>query len=104
MEGAMDHPRRKSDLDFDYDSYGVERRLDSEQAPDAAGYWFLAAVLFAFIAAGIIVYRAGNAEMQTAANYLAIQRRRQASLIRSRFYRSIKASEARITRQSRPRI
>ena len=65
----MDHPRRKSDLDFDYDSYGVERRLDSEQAPDAAGYWFLAAVLFAFIAAGIIVYRAGNAEMQTAANY-----------------------------------
>ena len=37
--------------------------------PDAAGYWFLAAVLFAFIAAGIIVYRAGNTEMQTAANY-----------------------------------
>jgi hypothetical protein len=65
----MDQPMRKSDLDFDYDSYGLERRLNSERAPDAAGYWFLAAVLFAFIAAGIIVYRAGNAEMQTAANY-----------------------------------
>jgi cbb3-type cytochrome oxidase subunit 3 len=70
MEGAMDQPMRKSDIDFDYDSYGLERRLDTERAPDAAGYWFLAAVLFAFIAAGIIVYRAGNnAEMQTAANY-----------------------------------
>ena len=65
----MDQPLKKSDLDFDYDSYGLERRLDSEPAPDAAGYWFLAAVVFAFIAAGIIVYRAGNAEMQTAANY-----------------------------------
>ena len=65
----MDQPIRKSGLDFDYDSYGLEQRLDSERAPDAAGYWFLAAVLFAFIAAGIIVYRAGDAEMQTAANY-----------------------------------
>ena len=64
----MDQPVKKTDLDFDYDSYGLERRLDDERAPDAAGYWFLAAVLFAFIAAGIIVYRAGNAEMQTAAN------------------------------------
>jgi hypothetical protein len=65
----MDQPLKKSNIDFNYDSYGLERRLDSEQAPDAAGYWFLAAVLFAFIAAGIIVYRAGNAETQTAANY-----------------------------------
>jgi hypothetical protein len=68
-EGAMDQPMKKSDLDFDYDSYGLERRLESEQTADAAGYWFLAAVLFAFIAAGIIVYRAGNADIQTAANY-----------------------------------
>ena len=65
----MDKPIEKPDLDFDYDSYGLERRLDSDRAPDAAGYWFLAAVLFAFIAAGIIVYRAGNAETQTAAIY-----------------------------------
>jgi len=65
----MDQPVKKTDLDFDYDSYGLERSLESERAPDTTGYWFLAAVLFAFIAAGIIVYRAGNAEMQTAANY-----------------------------------
>ena len=65
----MDQPVKKHDFDYDFDSYGLERRLDDERAPDAAGYWFLAAVLFAFIAAGIIVYRAGNAEMQTAANY-----------------------------------
>ena len=65
----MDQPAMKTDLDFDYHRYGLERRLDDEPAPDAAGYWFLAAVLFAFIAAGIIVYRAGNAETQTAANY-----------------------------------
>jgi hypothetical protein len=65
----MDQPVNKHDFDYDYDTYGLERRLDDERAPDAAGYWFLAAVLFAFIAAGIIVYRAGNAEMQTAANY-----------------------------------
>jgi hypothetical protein len=67
----MDQPVKKTDLDFrdfDYDRYGLERRLD-EQTPGAAGYWFLAAVLFAFIAAGIIVYRAGDTEMQTAANY-----------------------------------
>ena len=66
----MDQPMKKNDLDFDYDSYELDRRLDSERSPDTAGYWFLAAVLFAFIAAGIIVYRAGNnTEMQTAANY-----------------------------------
>jgi hypothetical protein len=65
----MDQPAKKTDFDFDYDSYGLERRLDSERVPDTAGYWFLTAVLFAFIAAGIIVYRAGNTEMQTAANY-----------------------------------
>ena len=65
----MDQPMKKHDVE--YDRYGLEPRLDSGQAPDAAGYWFLAAVLFAFIAAGIIVYRAGNAETQTAANYRA---------------------------------
>jgi len=65
----MDQPLEKPDLDYDYDSYGLEHRLDSERVPDAAGYWFLAAVLFAFVAAGIIVYRTGNMETQTAANY-----------------------------------
>jgi hypothetical protein len=67
----MDQPIKKPDYDpnYDYDSYGLERRLDSERAPDTAGYWFLAAVLFAFIAAGIIVYRTGNMDIHTAANY-----------------------------------
>jgi hypothetical protein len=65
----MDLPTQKPDLHVDFDSYGLERPLGSEPGLDAAGYWFLAAVLFAFIAAGIIVYRAGNAETQTAANY-----------------------------------
>jgi hypothetical protein len=65
----MDQPVKKPDLDFDYDRYGLEHRLDAERTPDAVGYWFLAAVPFAFIAAGIIVYRAGNSEVQTAANY-----------------------------------
>jgi hypothetical protein len=65
----MDQPMKKPDLDFDHDSYRLEPSLEFERAPDAAGYWFLAAVLFAFIAAGIIVYRAGDTEMQTAANY-----------------------------------
>ena len=63
----MDQPMKNRD--FDYDSYRLEPSLESERAPDAAGYWFLAAVLFALVAAGIIVYRAGNTEMQTAANY-----------------------------------
>ena len=56
---------------FDHDLNGPHRDLLSEQKPDAAGYWFLAAVLFAFIAAGIIVYRAGTADpmQQTAQNY-----------------------------------
>jgi hypothetical protein len=62
-------PLQKPDLDYDYDNCGLERRLDAKRVPDAAGYWFLAAVLFAFLAAGIIVYRAGDTETQTAANY-----------------------------------
>ena len=63
----MDQPMKNRD--FDYDSYRLEPSLKSERAPDAAGYWFLAAVLFAFIAAGIIIYRASDTEIQTAANY-----------------------------------
>jgi hypothetical protein len=68
-EGPQDQPMTKHD--FDYDGFRLEPSLESDRAPDAAGYWFLAAVLFAFIAAGIIVYRGGNTEMQTAANYRA---------------------------------
>jgi hypothetical protein len=60
MEGAMDHPLKKHDLDFDYDAYRLDRDHEFGPNPDTAGYWFMAAVVFAFIAAGIIVYRASN--------------------------------------------
>jgi hypothetical protein len=35
---------------------------------DATGYWFATAIVFAFLAAGVIVYRTGNPEIRTAAN------------------------------------
>jgi hypothetical protein len=62
----MDRPMEKQH--FDYDRYGLERDLEFEQRPDSAGYWFLAAVLFAFIAAAVIVYRAGTADFNTVSN------------------------------------
>ena len=64
----MDQPLKKHDFDFDYDAYRLDRDPDFGRTPDAAGYWFMAAVLFAFLAAGIIVYRASNA-VQTATYY-----------------------------------
>jgi hypothetical protein len=58
----------KQHLDFDYDRYGVDHKLEFKSC-DATGYWFAAAVLFAFLAAGIIVYRAaGTDEFRTATN------------------------------------
>jgi hypothetical protein len=44
----------------------VELRL--ENTVDTSGMWFAAAVLFAVLAAGIIVYRAANDGVRTAAN------------------------------------
>jgi hypothetical protein len=35
---------------------------------DTSGMWFAAAVLFAVLAAGIIIYRATNDDIHTAAN------------------------------------
>ena len=58
----------KQRLDFDYDRYALDHKLEFKTC-DATGYWFAAAVLFAFMAAGIIVYRAGGAdEFRTATN------------------------------------
>ena len=55
-------------LDFDYNLYGLDPKPETK-ACDATGYWFAAAMLFAFLAAGVIVYRAGGAdEFRTAAN------------------------------------
>jgi hypothetical protein len=66
MEEPMDRPMEEQH--FDYDRYGLERDLEFEQPPDSAGYWFLAAVLFAFIAASVIVYRAGTADFNAVSN------------------------------------
>ena len=59
----------KQHLDFDYNRYGLDHKLEFKTGADATGYWFAAAVLFAFLAAGIIVYRAGGRdEFRTATN------------------------------------
>ena len=55
-------------LGFNYTGHGLNQNIEFKSRADAAGYWFAAAVLFAFLAAGIIVYRAGGDEFQTAAN------------------------------------
>jgi len=43
-------------------------KLRLENALDTSGMWFAAAVLFAVLAAGIIIYRAANDDIRTAAN------------------------------------
>ena len=43
-------------------------KLELENALDTSGMWFAAAVLFAVLAAGIIIYRAANDDIRTAAN------------------------------------
>jgi hypothetical protein len=58
MEGAMPIGRRYREANYHILDYGREPDFDFGP-PDATSYWFLAAVLFAFIAAGIIVYRTG---------------------------------------------
>jgi hypothetical protein len=68
MERKMENTE-KPHLDFDYDRYSLDQKLESKTGADATGYWFAAAVLFAFMAAGAIVYRAGGAdEFRTATN------------------------------------
>jgi hypothetical protein len=68
MEGKMEKTENQH-LDFDYNRYGLDPKLELKTRADATGYWFAAAVLFAFLAAGIIVYRAGGTdEFRTATN------------------------------------
>ena len=43
-------------------------KLRLENTVDTSGMWFAAAVLFAVLAAGIIIYRAANDDIRTAAN------------------------------------
>ena len=42
--------------------------LELENTVDTSGMWFAAAVLFAVLAAGIIIYRADSDDIRTAAN------------------------------------
>jgi hypothetical protein len=63
MEGSMDNNGSKLG---DESKLPTELRL--ENTMDASGMWFAAAVLFAVLAAGIIIYRAANNDIRTAAN------------------------------------
>ena len=50
------------------DESELPTELKLEKAMDTSGMWFTAAVLFAVLAAGIIIYRAANDDIHTAAN------------------------------------
>jgi hypothetical protein len=43
-------------------------KLKLENTVGTSGMWFAAAVLFAVLAAGIIIYRAANVDIRTASN------------------------------------
>ena len=48
------------------DEAELPTELKLENTMDASGMWFTAAVLFAVLAAGIIIYRAFNDDIRTA--------------------------------------
>ena len=50
------------------DESEVPTELKLENTMDTSGMWFAAAVLFAVLAAGIIIYRAANDDIRTTAN------------------------------------
>ena len=50
------------------DKSELPTELKLENTVDTSGMWFTAAVLFAILAAGIIIYRAANDDIRTAAN------------------------------------
>ena len=50
------------------DESEVPTELKLENTVDTSGMWFAAAVVFAVLAAGIIIYRAANDGIRTAAN------------------------------------
>jgi hypothetical protein len=68
MEGQMGTILNKQSRQFDpdYEDRGLHPDLEFKTAADATGYWFAAAVFFAFLAAGIIVYRTANSDVRTA--------------------------------------
>jgi hypothetical protein len=62
----MDAPINTKTPDFSSGRY----KLDPEfrQLADKTCYWFAAAIVFAVLAAGVILYRGANAEFTTASN------------------------------------
>ena len=50
------------------DKSELPTELRLENTVDTSGMWFAAAVLFAVLAAGIIIYRAANDDIRTASN------------------------------------
>ena len=50
------------------DKSELPSELRIENTVDTSGMWFAAVVLFAVLAAGIIIYRAANDDIRTAAN------------------------------------
>ena len=50
------------------DKSELRTELELENTLDTGGMWFAAALLFAVLAAGIIIYRAANNDIRTAAN------------------------------------
>ena len=50
------------------DESELPTELKLENTLDTSGMWFAAAALFAVLAAGIIIYRAANDDIRTAAN------------------------------------
>jgi hypothetical protein len=63
MEGSMDNNGSKLS-----DKSELPTELKLENTVDTSGMWFAAAALFAVLAAGIIIYRAANDDIRTAAN------------------------------------
>jgi hypothetical protein len=68
MEGSMDNATSGESYKIDAD---LPQKLEFENRADTTGFWFAAAVLFAVLAAGIIVYRTGNSEYRMASNEAA---------------------------------
>jgi hypothetical protein len=62
MEGSMDNNGSKLNDKSELPELELENTLDT------SGMWFAAAVLFAVLAAGIIIYRAANDDIRTASN------------------------------------
>jgi hypothetical protein len=46
--------------------FGYKPRLEFDSHVDKTALWFAAAVFFAVIAAGVIIYRSGNSDLRTA--------------------------------------